>query len=99
MALQKNDFIEIDFTGRVKDGEVFDSTIKEDLERLHRGHNHTIEAKPFIFCLDEEMFLKSIDDFLIGKEPGNVYDIELKPEQAFGTRSQALIQMIPLKIF
>ena len=35
MALQKKDFIEIEFTGKVKDGEVFDSNIKEDLKKLN----------------------------------------------------------------
>ena len=99
MILQKKDFVEIDFTGSVKDGEVFDSTIKEDLEKLHEGHDHPIEAKPFVFCLGEGMFLKSIDDFLIGKEIGNVYEIELAPENTFGKRNQELVQMIPLKIF
>ena len=99
MALEKKDFIEIDFTGSIKDGEVFDSTIKEDLEKLHYGHDHPIEVKPFVFCLGEGMFLKSIDDFLVGKEIGKSYEIELSPENAFGKRNQELVQMIPLKIF
>ena len=99
MALEKKDFIEIDFTGSIKDGEVFDSTIKEDLEKLHYGHDHPIEVKPFVFCLGEGMFLKSIDDFLVGKEIGKSYEIELNPEKAFGKRNQELVQMIPLKIF
>src|SRR3989344_6668834 len=99
MILQKKDFIEIDFTGRVKDGEVFDSTIKEDLEKLHSGHDHPIEAKPFVFCLGEGMFLKSIDDFLISKETDKSYEIELEPEKAFGKRNPSFVQMIPLKIF
>ena len=99
MTLQKKDFVEIEFTGRVKGGEVFDSTIKEDLEKMHQGHDHPIEAKPFIFCLGEGMFLKSIDDFLIGKEPGKSYEVELLPENAFGKRNPAFVMMIPLKIF
>lgn len=98
MELQKKDFIEIEFTGRVKDGEVFDSNVKEDLEKLHEGHNHEIEAKPIIFCLGEGMFLKAIDDFLIGKEPGK-YHIELSPERAFGVRLAQLVQMLPSKLF
>ena len=99
MSLQKKDFIEIDFTGSIKDGGVFDSTIKEDLEKLHQGHNHPIENKPFVFCLGEGMFLKSIDEFLIGKEIGKNYEIELEPEKAFGKRNPSFVQMIPLKIF
>jgi len=99
MRLQEKDFIEIDFTGRVKDGEIFDSTLKEELEKLHAGHEHPGEAKPFIFCLDQEMFLRALDDFLIGKETGKDYEIELKPEQAFGKRNSLLIQRIPMGIF
>lgn len=99
MALKKNDFIEIDFTGRIKNGEVFDSTLKEELEKLHIGHNHEIKAKPFAFCLEQGMFLQSLDNFLIGKEIGKSYEIELEPEQAFGKRISSLIQKIPMKIF
>ena len=99
MTIEKKDFIEIEFTGRVKDGEIFDSNIKEDLEKLHQGHNHEIEAKPFIFCIGEGMFLKAIEDFLLGKPDKGHYEIELKPEEAFGNRDPKLIQMIPLKVF
>jgi len=100
MTLSKGDFIEIEFTGKVKDGEIFDSNKKEDLEKMHEGHNHPIDAKPFVFCLGEDMFLKGVDDFLIGK-PGTTKDyvIELEPEKAFGKRNPTLIQMMPLAVF
>ena len=98
MVLNKKDFIEIEFTGKVKDGEVFDSNILEELEKLHEGHEHKIEVKPFVFALGEDMFLKGIDDFLIGKEIGK-YKIELSPENAFGNRNKNFIQLIPMKIF
>ena len=100
MSLEKKDFIEIEFTGRIKNGEVFDSNIKEDVAKLHQEHKHQIETKPFIFCLGEGMFLKSIDDFLIGKsDTPSDYEISLSPENAFGKRDTKLIQMIPIKIF
>ena len=98
MALQKKDFIEIEFTGKVKDGDVFDSNMQKDLEKLHEGHDHPIEAKPLVFSLGEGMFLKAVDDFLIGKEIGK-YEIELTPEKAFGERISKLVQVIPMKIF
>ncbi len=95
MKLEKKDFIEINFTGRIKDtGEIFDSNITEDIKKSELD----IKAKPFIFSLDEDMFLKGIDEFLIGKEIGN-YKIELAPEKAFGKREPKLVQMIPIKIF
>jgi FKBP-type peptidyl-prolyl cis-trans isomerase 2 len=94
MTLQKNDFIEIEFTGKLKDGEVFDSNIQEELKKL----NSNQKAKPFVFCLGQDMFLPGIEEFLIGKEVGK-YEIDLKPEKAFGLRNSSFIQMIPLKVF
>jgi peptidylprolyl isomerase len=94
MAFKKNDFIEIEFTGRIKGGEVFDSNINEELKKL----NSNQPAKPFIFSLGQEMFLKGAEEFLIGKEIGE-YNIDLEPEKAFGLRNPSFIQMIPLKVF
>jgi FKBP-type peptidyl-prolyl cis-trans isomerase 2 len=94
MPFQKNDFLEIEFTGKIKDGEVFDSNIAEELKKL----NSNQQAKPFVFCLGQDMFLAGIEDFLLGKDIGK-YEIDLQPEKAFGLRNPSLIQMIPLKVF
>jgi len=94
MSLQKKDFIEIEFTGKIKGGEIFDSNIKKDIASA----NLDVEPKPFVFCLGEGMFLRGADDFLVGKEIGE-YKIELSPENAFGKRESKLVQMIPMKIF
>jgi len=98
MAFKKMDFVELEFTGRLKNGEIFDSNIKEDLEKLHHGHNHPIETKPFVLCLGEHMFLDSIEDFLMGKDIGE-YEISLSPEKAFGVRNSKMIMRIPMKVF
>jgi FKBP-type peptidyl-prolyl cis-trans isomerase 2 len=94
MALQKNDFIQIEFTAKTKDGEVFDSNVKEVLEKM----NSNSSQKPFTFALGQGMFLKAVDDFLTGKELGK-YNIEIPCENAFGKRQASLIQLIPIKIF
>lgn len=94
MAFQKKDFVEIEFTGKTKEGEIFDSNIKEDLKKTGSKK----EPKPFILCLGEGMFLKAIEDFLTGKETGE-YSIELSPEKAFGKRNSALVQIFPSKAF
>lgn len=94
MKLQKSDFIEIEFTGKVKDGDIFDSNIKEDIKKAKLK----LEPTPFIFSLGQGMFLKGVDDFLVGKEIGE-YEIELQPENAFGKRDSKLVQIIPMKIF
>ena len=94
MVLNKKDFIEIEFTGRTKEGDVFDTNVKEELAKSNvKGY-----PKPFVFRLGEEMFVKGVDNFLIGKEIKE-YDISLKPEDAFGKRNPKLIQMLPMKEF
>jgi len=94
MTLKKKDFIEIKFTAKIKEGDIFDSNIKEDLKR----RDIKTEPKPFIFSLGEGMFLKGVEDFLIGKDIGE-YNIELSPEKAFGKRDANLVQMMSIKIF
>jgi len=93
--INKKDFIEIEFTGKVKDGEVFDSNIQKDMEKMHPD----AKAKPFVFCVGEGMFLDAVDSFLIGKETGKEYSIELSPEKAFGKRDPHFVKIIPSKIF
>ena len=94
MELKKKDFIEIKFTGKTSDNKIFDSNIEKDLKSI----DSNAKPKPFIFCLGEGMFLKGIEDFLIGKNIGK-YKIELDPEKAFGNRDQKLVKMIPMRIF
>ena len=100
--LKKKDFIEIEFTGKTKEGNVFDSNVKEEIEKLHSGHNHPIETEKFVFCLGEGMFLQAIDDFLIGKPDSNFpasYEIDLTPEKAFGMRNSKLVYTVPSRVF
>ncbi len=97
--LQKGDFIEIEFTGKLKDtGEPFDSNKKEILKDLSPKEVDT-KGKPFIFSLGNGMFLEGVDEFLQEKESGKEYTIELTPEKAFGKRDPQKIERISINIF
>lgn len=97
--LQKNDFIEIEFIGKIKEGEIFDSNLKEALEKINPNYNEN-QTKPFIFSLGNDMFLKGVEDYLLKEgQPGKSYNIELNPEDAFGIRNSKLVQLIPLNVF
>jgi FKBP-type peptidyl-prolyl cis-trans isomerase 2 len=96
MKIQKKDFIEIEFTGRTKEGIIFDSTIKEDLEKADLGE---VTAKPFIYSVGSGMFLDSLDEFLIDKETGKNYEVELTPEKSFGKRNSQLVKLLPMSVF
>jgi len=94
MTINKNDFIEIEFTGKTSEGKIFDSNIKEDLKK----EGIKLEAKPFIFSIGQNMFLSGVENFLIGKNLGE-YKISLKAKDAFGIRDRSLIKTVPLNIF
>ncbi len=98
MAVKKDDFIEIEYTGRLKDGNaVFDTTI-EQTAKDGGVHNPNAEYRPVIICLGEGQIVPGLDEALQGKEIGK-HTVELPPEKAFGKKNAKLIQMVPLSKF
>ncbi|MBT4135810.1 peptidylprolyl isomerase [archaeon] len=94
MTIQKNDFIEIDFTGK-SNNEIFDTTRKEDAKEMGLD----ADVKPSIVSIGNQMLLKGLDEELEGKEIGKSYTIALTPDRAFGKRNPKLIRLIPLRVF
>jgi FKBP-type peptidyl-prolyl cis-trans isomerase SlyD len=93
-TVHKNDFIEIEFTGKANN-EIFDTTKKEEAKIM----GLEADVKPLIVSIGNQMLLKGFDDYLEGKEINKKYAIHLKPEDAFGKRNPGLIKTIPIKVF
>ena len=94
MHIKKNDFVEIEYTGKVQGGDIFDTNIKEDAKKIELK----IEPKPLVICIGQGMILPAIDDFLTGKPVGE-YSLELKAEKAFGLRKREMIKILSLNVF
>ena len=92
---KKNDFIEIGFTGKVKNGEVFDTNIPEEAKKI----GLEINKAPFILCVGQEMVIKGLDKELENKELEKEYLVDLLPKDAFQERKSSLVKLIPLNIF
>jgi len=98
MPIKKHDYIEIEYTGKVKDtGLVFDTTV-ESVAKAHDLFKEKITYKPIIVCIGKQHLLKGLDEQIIGKEPGS-YTIEVKDVDAFGKKDPNLLKLIPLKVF
>lgn len=92
--IQEKDFIEVEYTGKIKDGNiVFDTTSKEAAEAAGIL-NQNVQYKPMIICVGKGHILKGIDKALIGKEVGKEYTIEITPEDGFGKKRGDLLQLI-----
>ena len=93
---KKGDWIELEFSGFIKDGALFDTTKKDEAAKAGRK---TDNLEPLVLCIGKGMILKGLDDSLDGKEIGKEYEIELEPKKAYGPRNPALIRAVPLSAF
>ncbi|MFC1697184.1 peptidylprolyl isomerase [Nanoarchaeota archaeon] len=98
MAMKKGDFIEVEYTGIVKEEEmVFDTTDEAKAKELEI-HNKNAKYGPIVICIGEGHILKGIDKDLEGKEVGE-FKIEVGPEDGFGKKNAKLLRMIPARTF
>ncbi len=96
MKSQKGDYVEIKYVGRLEDGSIFDLNDKEIAKR--EGLNGHIHEKTMI-CLGERDVVSGLDDFLIEKEIGETFKINITAEKGFGKKDPKLLQMIPTNKF
>tara|TARA_Y100000310_G_scaffold232179_1_gene234921 strand:- start:139 stop:810 length:672 start_codon:yes stop_codon:yes gene_type:complete len=98
-AIKKGDFIELDYVGKLANtGKIFDLTDAE-LAKKEGILNPQQKYGPVTICVGEGMLVGGIDAFVLGKEPGKSYDLELEPANAFGPRIAKLIQLVSIKKF
>lgn len=95
--IKQGDFVEIDYTGTIKDENiVFDTTKKE--VAMANNLNKEAKYKPITICIGQGFILPTIETELIGKKIGK-YSFELTPEQSFGKKSAKLLKLVPMKVF
>jgi peptidylprolyl isomerase len=97
MALQKGDFILIDYVAKVKEtGEVFDTTIEEVAKKEHLYKEGDI-YEPKLVAIGEGWVLKALDESLVSMEAGKAATSEISPDKAFGSRDPEKVKRVPLK--
>jgi len=96
---KEKDFVEIEYTGRIKEtNQIFDLT-SEELAKKENIYNPKANYGPKVICLGEGNILKSLDGFLMEKETGVILKIELKPNEAFGNKNPDLIKIFSVNDF
>lgn len=97
--ITKNDFIELEFTGRVDDtNEIFDTNVKADAEKANLNLKKD-KLKPFILSVGNKMLPAGLDLDIEGKDLGKEYEVSIEPKDAFGIRDSKKVRMIPTKYF
>jgi FKBP-type peptidyl-prolyl cis-trans isomerase 2 len=98
MAIQKGDFIKLSYTGRLKNGAVFDTT-DANVARENGVYNENASYGPETIIVGKGYVVAGLDEDLIGKEVGYKGHVEVPPEKGFGIRRLDLIETIPAKKF
>lgn len=99
MILKNKDFIELEYTGTIKEDNIIFDTTDEQLAKDNSLFNETMSYGPVVICLGESQVLKGLEEELVGKETEKEYTIELSSEKAFGKKDPKLIQLIPTSKF
>ncbi len=97
MALQKGDFILLDYVAKVKEtNEVFDTTNEETAKKEHLYKEGDI-YEPKLVVIGEGWVLKALDESLTSMEVGKPAISEISQEKAFGSRDPEKIKRVSLK--
>jgi len=97
--LKKNDFIEIEYTGTIKDEEMVFDTTDEKVAKDNGIHNEKVKYGPVTVCIGQGQTIPGLDSQLEGKEIGKDYTVEVPPEGAFGKKDPKLVQLIATSKF
>jgi peptidylprolyl isomerase len=97
MALQKGDFILINYTAKVKEtNEVFDTTSEEVAKKEHL-HKEGEIYEPNLVVVGEGWVLKALDDSLTTMEINKPATVEIPPDKGFGQRDPEKVRRVSLK--
>ncbi|MCD6547819.1 MAG: peptidylprolyl isomerase [Nanoarchaeota archaeon] len=97
MLIKKGDFVNIEYTGKYN-GKVFDTT-NEEIAKQNGIYSEKTKYGPVTIVVGAGHLIKGIDEALIGKKPGDSFNIKVPPEKAFGKKNPKLLKIIPEKIF
>jgi FKBP-type peptidyl-prolyl cis-trans isomerase 2 len=97
--IKKGHFIEISYTGIIKDGNLVFDTTDEKVAKENNIFNSKAEYGPIIICVGQGQLIKGLDADLIGKDLNKEYKVEVAPENAFGKKNAQLLKLVPTNIF
>jgi FKBP-type peptidyl-prolyl cis-trans isomerase 2 len=79
------DTIQVEYTGRLEDGTVFDSSDRHD--------------EPLEFTVGDGKLIEGFENAVVGMELGEEKEVTIQPEEGYGPYNPDLVRDIPRKIF
>jgi FKBP-type peptidyl-prolyl cis-trans isomerase 2 len=95
-AVKSGDTVQVDYVGKLEDGTVFDTSIRE----VAQEEDIYIEERnyrPLTFTVGAGQMIKGFDEGVIGMRVGEEKTITLPPEEAYGEYDETKLEAIPLE--
>lgn len=80
--VEKGDTVKVNYVGSLGDGNVFDTSIREEAEKAGLALRESYE--PLEFTVGGGQMIQGFDEGVLGMKVGEEKDIEIPPEKAYG---------------
>ncbi|MDD2777532.1 MAG: FKBP-type peptidyl-prolyl cis-trans isomerase [Methanocellales archaeon] len=91
MPIKNGNFIKITYTGRLENGDVFDTT-DEKIAKEFGIFNENAKYGANMIVVGSGHVIKGLDEDVVGKEVGYKGSVQISPEKGFGERDPALVE-------
>ncbi len=98
MTIENGDFIRINYTGRLEDGTVFDTT-DEEVAKEHGIYDENTRYDSFVIVVGKGHVVEGLDEDIVEKEVGYHGTVEIPPEKGYGERKTELVKTYPTSKF
>lgn len=98
MAIQKGDFIKLNYTGRFENGKIFDTT-DEELAKKEEIFNPRGLYGGDVVIVGAGHTIEGLDEDLEGKDAGYTGTVSIPPEKAFGPGNPDLVETVSITKF
>lgn len=100
MTVGEGDVVEVNYTGRLEDGEVFDTSYPEIAGNASvpkvTWFVERPSYEPLEFTVGAGMMIQGFDEAVVGMKIGERKTMEIPPEKAYGYYDQSLVETVPL---
>jgi len=98
--VKRGDFVEIEYTGQVTGGDIFDTT-SEEVAKKNGFYNEEAKSSYGSVIVKQGLknVVKGLDEALVDKELDKEYEVSLSVEDSFGKKDAKLIKTFALASF
>ncbi len=96
--IKTGDFLKISFTLKVKDsGQIIETTDEKIAKKANIFDEKNNYGQRLMIVGNDEMYLKKLNEAIVGKDVGEKFTVSIPPEDTFGQRDPTKIKLLGRK--